>query len=297
MLVMLFRLLFNGSSYRYYLKLVVQIYQCYLCLDHFKRTYNILNIYTLIVYIPVPMLTAMTKDDSGKRILKSFMVITGLLLCVFVFSSLEQWSGPGDTFSTKLSIQKMSSNSVGGKEALMAPVIFPQLYPLCGRISHPPPLQTKEDRYAIASSQCGEDLILYEEVFHEYKEPGVFLEMGALDGRLYSNTYFYEHGLGWKGILIEPNPQNAEKLRRADRPRTAKFSLAACKLQNDGKPGKLMFSKEGEAVATALDLAAPAFKERWGNRFHGNVSVPCIPLQYMIDVTGKCICLCLWARC
>jgi hypothetical protein len=32
------------------------------------------------------------------------------------------------------------------------------------------------------------------------------VELGALDGVLYSNTKFFEDNLFWKGILIEPHP-------------------------------------------------------------------------------------------
>ena len=33
---------------------------------------------------------------------------------------------------------------------------------------------------------------------------GVYLEMGALDGRLFSNTLFFQQTLDWSGVLIEP---------------------------------------------------------------------------------------------
>jgi len=42
---------------------------------------------------------------------------------------------------------------------------------------------------------------------------GIFLEFGAADGTLNSNTYFFEKELGWKGICIEPNPLEFEQLK------------------------------------------------------------------------------------
>jgi hypothetical protein len=38
---------------------------------------------------------------------------------------------------------------------------------------------------------------------------GTFVELGALDGVLFSNTKFYEDTLGWTGVLIEAQPSNA----------------------------------------------------------------------------------------
>ena len=54
-------------------------------------------------------------------------------------------------------------------------------------------------------SQCGEDKFLNDNYFHN-KINGKYIELGALDGVLYSNTKFYEDTLKWSGILIEPHP-------------------------------------------------------------------------------------------
>ena len=42
----------------------------------------------------------------------------------------------------------------------------------------------------------------------------VFIEAGANDGLLQSNTYWFERFRGWRGILIEPVPAMAESCRR-----------------------------------------------------------------------------------
>ena len=36
-------------------------------------------------------------------------------------------------------------------------------------------------------------------------ENGFYIEMGAHDGLINSNTYYFEKNLNWKGILIEPS--------------------------------------------------------------------------------------------
>ena len=45
------------------------------------------------------------------------------------------------------------------------------------------------------------------------KRDGFFVEVGAADGVFLSNTFYLET-LGWTGIVAEPNPRFAEKLKR-----------------------------------------------------------------------------------
>jgi len=67
-------------------------------------------------------------------------------------------------------------------------------------------------REKIFYSQCCEDKFLYENYFKN-KRNGVYIELGALDGNLYSNTKFFEDYLDWTGILIEPNPAQFKSLK------------------------------------------------------------------------------------
>jgi len=60
-------------------------------------------------------------------------------------------------------------------------------------------------------SQFGQDKYLNEEIFH-HKKNGIFIDVGAYDGIMISNTYFFEKELDWIGICIEPHPKNFEKL-------------------------------------------------------------------------------------
>ena len=76
-------------------------------------------------------------------------------------------------------------------------------------------------------SQCQEDIYLNENIFKN-KKNGVYIELGALDGILYSNTKFFEDSLNWKGILIEPHPEKF-KLLQQNRPNNFLFnSLVSC---------------------------------------------------------------------
>ncbi len=44
------------------------------------------------------------------------------------------------------------------------------------------------------------------------QKTGFFIEAGAYDGELFSNSLFYELKLGWKGLLVEPNPDPLAEL-------------------------------------------------------------------------------------
>lgn len=53
--------------------------------------------------------------------------------------------------------------------------------------------------------------MLYEAVFGKGKRDGRFVEVGAFDGIIYSNVWGLAM-MGWKGIAIEPMPENYNKL-------------------------------------------------------------------------------------
>jgi FkbM family methyltransferase len=71
-------------------------------------------------------------------------------------------------------------------------------------------------------SQSGEDNFLYLNYFNN-KKNGIYIELGALDGVLYSNTKYFEENHGWSGILIEPHPTKFNSLK-ANRPNNHCFN-------------------------------------------------------------------------
>lgn len=71
-------------------------------------------------------------------------------------------------------------------------------------------------------SQDKEDIYLNTNYFKN-KTNGVYIELGALDGKLYSNTKFFEDHLHWSGILIEPHPEKF-KLLKNNRPKNYLFN-------------------------------------------------------------------------
>jgi len=62
-------------------------------------------------------------------------------------------------------------------------------------------------------SRLEEDRIIYESFFKGKDiKNGTYIELGGYDGRTESNSHFFEKCLGWKGLLIEGNPENYHKL-------------------------------------------------------------------------------------
>ena len=67
-----------------------------------------------------------------------------------------------------------------------------------------------------------EDKFLYENIFYNVKNK-IFLEIGACDGLMASNTLFFEKQLNWNGILIEANPYQYKHLLK-NRPNNKLFT-------------------------------------------------------------------------
>ncbi len=63
-------------------------------------------------------------------------------------------------------------------------------------------------------SQNGQDRFVIDTIFPG-KESGVFLDVGAYDGVLHSNTYLLERDYGWTGILVEAEPSIYERCKAA----------------------------------------------------------------------------------
>ena len=80
---------------------------------------------------------------------------------------------------------------------------------------------------SMTRSQDNEDVALYEQFFrHTWN--GTFVEMGALNGEVLSNTYAFEKARGWTGVLIEANPVACRSLHRkpSHRPGAVKLCTA-----------------------------------------------------------------------
>ena len=63
-----------------------------------------------------------------------------------------------------------------------------------------------------SKSQNGQDLFAL--LSNNFKRSGVFIEFGAYDGVIFSNTHLLEKQFGWTGILIDPIPSHYESMKQ-----------------------------------------------------------------------------------
>lgn len=86
---------------------------------------------------------------------------------------------------------------------------------------------------------------------------GFFVEAGANDGYLLSNTYYFEKMRGWSGVLVEPVPALARECRRNRRAKVFEAALVAAAVP--GATVELHFAGLMSTVAGAIgDEAATA---------------------------------------
>lgn len=106
-------------------------------------------------------------------------------------------------------------------------------------------------------SQYEQDRLINENCFKN-KVGGVFVDIGAHDGKSLSNTYFYEKALGWKGLCIEPLPKVFEQLKQN---RSCILVEGAAWKEDTTRPFRII---EGypEMLSGFVDTYPPAHKER-----------------------------------
>jgi FkbM family methyltransferase len=65
---------------------------------------------------------------------------------------------------------------------------------------------------SLSRSQLGQDLWVLEQL--GWKQGGYFVEFGATDGVLLSNSWLLDKHFGWRGICAEPNPKLFKRLQQ-----------------------------------------------------------------------------------
>jgi|EP00966_Prymnesium_polylepis_P040178 hypothetical protein len=115
---------------------------------------------------------------------------------------------------------------------------------------------------------------------------GTFVEMGALDGVLISNSYAYEKVLGWSGVLIEANPNSCVWLFK-NRPTASTFCTA---ISADSAPVTFETGDGAQVFAADNSLADASYRAKTHNASLGHrltkVVVPSIPLGKLLRMAG-----------
>ncbi len=86
---------------------------------------------------------------------------------------------------------------------------------------------------------------------------GTYIEMGALDGKFFSNSYVFNKALDWKGVLIEASPAQYEGLVKNRQNEIATINVGIC-----GKEQDLHWVNKGP-VGGFIEFASESYKERW----------------------------------
>ena len=109
---------------------------------------------------------------------------------------------------------------------------------------------------------------------------GTYLEMGAVDGVSFSNTFVFQKAFGWKGLLVELAPPNFEKLV-VNRPDDVTVNAAVC-----DKPRTLhyWYNPERKFTAGVWEFTQPDFRGRFwsGVRLEDTTPIECVPLDQII---------------
>jgi FkbM family methyltransferase len=131
-------------------------------------------------------------------------------------------------------------------------------------------------------AQHGEDSFVWS-LFKDDKVPGFFVEVGALDGVRFSNTYAFEK-IGWKGICVEAHPDYTHYLSM-NRPRSHIVKAAAGK--TDAFKVAFYTNKRG-ALSTLDPMMEDEFKA-YGKYFTGfqKIEVPMFKLDTILNEYNK----------
>mmetsp|Transcript_26974 Transcript_26974/g.27216 ORF Transcript_26974/g.27216 Transcript_26974/m.27216 type:complete len:336 (+) Transcript_26974:46-1053(+) len=132
-------------------------------------------------------------------------------------------------------------------------------------------------------AQDQEDLWIYENWFYGM-ENGVIMESGALDGILFSNSYFYEKVANWTAIHVEADPENYANLM-LNRPHAVNVNGALC---SESRP--LHYSSEGVIpVRGFIEFMTASFIKKWHGKVHNGVvkiedlpTVQCVPVRHLL---------------
>jgi len=89
---------------------------------------------------------------------------------------------------------------------------------------------------------------------------GTYLEMGGLDGRIFSNSYVFHKALDWKGVLVEASPTNYAKMIKERPNEIVNVNAGIC-----GEEKDLHWVEAGGAINGFLEFAPETFQQTWWN--------------------------------
>lgn len=140
--------------------------------------------------------------------------------------------------------------------------------------------KTIEELRPNLKSQSEEDQILLEH-FNGLCG-GRYLEMGALDGVRFSNSFVFNKEFEWKGVLIELTRKSFQKLIVNRKNELATVNAGVCKKTQTIH----LVESTGAAVSGIWEFASESFRKKWWPEIKSVSQLPtiqCRPLQDILD--------------
>lgn len=168
------------------------------------------------------------------------------------------------------------------------PAVKWKMQSVCARKMTTIPVPTDLEKHLRSQSHVRQDRWLYENVFAPRQvKAGFFVDVGAY-GEEGSNTWFYEKGLGWDGLLIEPNVLRLPELESTR-------SAPVLNIAIDENPGEKPFLQIAE-INSQLSGLVENYDPRWTAMLESHhkqynyqqdvVQVQCRRLQDVFDERG-----------
>lgn len=157
-------------------------------------------------------------------------------------------------------------------------------------------MASKASSSALSKSQMGQDVWVARHFGG--MRGGTFVDIGAHDGVLLSNTHMLEHVYGWKGLLVEPQVRFFDSLAKH---RPSSIVVPVCAWDRDGELDfvEVAESAAGSDVEGGADMlsgAAETYHAHWSEwvdslekRYgvHKEVKrLPCRHVQRILDEAG-----------
>ena len=141
--------------------------------------------------------------------------------------------------------------------------------------------KSEDQLKGLQKSQLGEDVKLLE--YFNGLCSGSYIEMGTLDGLMYSNSHVFNKALGWKGLLVKLNPINYKELVKNRRDEIAVVHAAVC--ANHQTVHYVAGDEINRAVGGIWEFAAPSFRKNWWKDVTVDTlpAIECSPLQDIIS--------------
>ena len=134
---------------------------------------------------------------------------------------------------------------------------------------------TPYSRLTIGSQQR-EDEYIAQRYINQKSKDGTYVELGACDGLQYSNSLFFNKALGFKGVLIEPGPDQYARLQ-GNRPDDITLHGAV----SSSKKGSLLLLGDSPLAGISETMALGHY-HRWRTALEGLQTM--VPVLRLDDV-------------